>query len=498
MAAIHSILIADDEPSLRHVLTVFLTEHGYEVRAVANGLEAEHELSTRQFDILISDVRMPKMEGFALIDRALALVPDLTILMMSAYGSKEQAIEAVRRGAYDFLEKPFKPDEVLLLLQKIAERQQLVKENRRLKGIDRPEQALNRFVGASPAIESLKRQIAKVAPAPTSVLICGESGTGKELVARSLHELSPRAAMPFIAINCGAIPSGLIESELFGHAKGAFTDARSAKRGLFSEADGGTIFLDEIGELPMQAQVKLLRVLQDGEVRPVGELKVEKVNVRVVAATLRDLTALVAKGEFREDLYFRLNVVQLKVPPLRDRGDDVMLIARHLLNRMGRALNRSTLPISFAPEAEAALRGYLWPGNIRELENAIEHAVLLGEGEMVLPSHLPEKVRSKALDENAKRSAALHAGSIDGVDALNPRAGYFSLKRATDELEQRFIRAALRETRGNRTRAALLLELSQRALLYKLKEYGIDADAEGEKSAEPRPNPHTEKNQKSD
>jgi two-component system response regulator AtoC len=261
---------------------------------------------------------------------------------------------------------------------------------------------------------------------------------------------------------------------LFGHARGAFTDARQARRGLFSEADGGTLFLDEVGELPMAAQVKLLRVLQEGEVRPVGESRVEKVNVRVVAATLRDLSRLVEKGEFREDLFFRLNVVQLKVPPLRERKEDVLPLASAFLARFNREFNRDPPVERFSPEAEALLTSYAWPGNVRELENAVERAVLLADDRVVLPESLPEKVW-------AARPAS--GDSPAGLELPTPEAAQFSLKRAMHELEERFIRAALRRTRGNRTRAAELLEISHRALLYKLKDYGIDADAEGEKGA---------------
>jgi two-component system response regulator AtoC len=277
--------------------------------------------------------------------------------------------------------------------------------------------------------------------------------------------------MPFVAVNCGAIPAGLIESELFGHAKGAFTDARTAKQGLFTEADGGTIFLDEVGELPMQAQVKLLRVLQESEVRPVGESRAEKVDVRVVAATLRDLGKLVERGEFREDLYFRLNVVQLQVPPLRARREDVPLLASAFLARFNKAFNREPPLTGLTPEAEALLVSYAWPGNVRELENAMERAVLLADGTQIALENLPEKLWA----------ARAPLGAQGGPALPRPDQLQYSLKRAIEVVEADFIRAALRQTRGNRTRAAELLEISHRALLYKLKDYGIDADAEGEK-----------------
>ncbi|MEW6430572.1 MAG: sigma-54 dependent transcriptional regulator [Myxococcota bacterium] len=474
MATFRSVLVADDEASIRHVLTLVLSEHGYDVRAVADGEEALKELGARDYDVVISDVRMPKLDGLRLLEAARAARPELTFLVMSAYGSKDQALEAVSKGAYDFIQKPFKPEEIVFVLKKAEERQRLVRENRRLRGQAEAASPLDRLQGAGEPMASLKRQLARVAPVTTTVLIAGESGTGKELVARAIHELSPRAQEPFITVNCGAIPAGLLESELFGHAKGAFTDARQARRGLFSEADGGTIFLDEVGELPMAAQVKLLRVLQEGEVRPVGESRAEKVDVRVVAATLRDLSRLVEKGEFREDLYFRLNVVQLKVPPLRERKDDVLPLAHTFLARFNREFNRDPQVERFSPEAEALLTSYAWPGNVRELENAIERAVLLADGRVVLPENLPEKLwAARAAPSPRSGELALPA----------PEAVEYSLKRAIHEVEDRFIRAALRKTRGNRTRAAELLEISHRALLYKLKDYGIDPDAEGEKGA---------------
>jgi two-component system response regulator AtoC len=469
MPSLRQVLVADDEPSIRHVLTLVLSESGYEVRAVGDGAEALKELQARTYDVVLSDVRMPGLDGLSLLEKALALQPEVTFVVMSAYGSKEQALDAVTRGAWDFVEKPFKPEEIVLLLRKAEERQRLVRENRRLRGAPPPAGPLERLRGSSESLTTLKKQVSRLAGVSTTVLITGESGTGKELVARALHELSPRAAMPFVPVNCGAIPPGLIESELFGHARGAFTDARAAKRGLFSEADGGTLFLDEVGELPLQAQVKLLRVLQEAEVRPVGESRAEKVDVRVVAATLRDLARLVERGEFREDLYFRLNVVQLKVPPLRERKEDILLLAGDFLTRFNRTFNRSPALEGIAPEAQQQLLAYRWPGNVRELENAMERAVLLADGPLVVSENLPEKLW--AADARPREALALP----------RPEALAFSLKRAIDELERRFIRAALRRTKGNRTRAAELLEISHRALLYKLKEYGIDADAEGEK-----------------
>ncbi len=470
MALFRSILVADDEPSIRHVLSLVLSEHGYEVRAVADGDEALRELAARPYDVVISDVRMPKVDGLTLLQRALENWPGLTFLVISAYGSQDAALQAVAAGAYDYVQKPFKPEEVVFVLKKAEERGRLVKENRRLRAARVGSSPLERILGESEAIRTVHSQILKLAPVSTTVLVTGESGTGKELVARALHELSPRAAMPYVAIDCGGIPAGLIESELFGHARGAFTDARNSKRGLFSEADGGTLFLDEVGELPASAQVKLLRFLQEGEIRPVGETRAERVDVRIVAATLRDLPKLVERGELRGDLFYRLNVVNIQVPPLRDRGADVLQLGRHFLARFNRELNRDRPVTGFAPEAESMLTAYNWPGNVRELENAIERAVLLAETELVLPENLPEKIWS------ARANASAHALGGPAPESVN-----FSLKRAMRELEEFYIKTALRRTRGNRTRAAEILEISQRALLYKIKEYGIDPDAEGER-----------------
>jgi two-component system response regulator AtoC len=469
MSILRSVLVADDEASLRHVLTLVLQAQGYEVRAVGNGEEALAELEARDYDAVISDVRMPRVDGLTVLRKALARQPDLTFVVMSAYGQPDAALAAVAAGAFDYVSKPFKPEEVVLVLKKAEERRRLVTENRRLRRSGADRDPLARIVGSSEVVKQLHRQILKVAPVSSTVLITGESGTGKELVARALHELSPRAAMPFVPVNCGAIPPGLVESELFGHARGAFTDARTAKRGLFAEADGGTLLLDEAGELPPPAQIKLLRFLQEGEIRAVGENRSERVDVRVLAATHRDLGKLVEKGEFREDLYYRLNVVNLTLPPLRARREDVLELAQGFLLRFNRELNRQTPVTGFEPGAEELLASYSWPGNVRELENAIERAVLLAEGNLVQVQNLPERIWSSP--RSAERGApVVEASSQEDL----------SLKRAMRSLEERYIRAALRRTRGNRTRASELLEISHRALLYKIKEYGIDADAEGE------------------
>ncbi len=449
------VLIADDEESIRHVLVTLLGERGFEVRAVADGEEALRELSTADFDALVTDVRMPKLNGLDLVRAAQTASPETTIIVMSAYGSHDLAIEAMKAGAYDYLGKPFRPDEVLLVLRKAEERERLRRENLLL----RKEMARRgpQLVAEGPAMKEVLRVVQKVAPAPTTVLIEGESGTGKELIARALHDLSPRAERPFVAVNCGAIPETLIESELFGHARGAFTDARTAKRGLFEEADGGTLLLDEVGELPLSVQPALLRVLQEGEVRRVGDNRPARVDVRVLAATNRDLAAQVHQGRFREDLYYRLNVVGVRLPPLRERQDEIPALAERLLAR--HAVRIAATPHRLSARALELLRRYRWPGNVRELENALERALVLAEDEEIGPESLPDAVQ--------------HAVEPEPVPAqLDPDD--LSVKRAQRVLEADLIRRALEHTGGNRTRAAELLELSPRALLYKIREYKLE------------------------
>jgi two-component system response regulator AtoC len=449
------VLIADDEESIRHVLCELLNERGYEVRAVADGEEAVRELTSRDYDALVTDVRMPRMNGLDLIRAAQGISPETTIIVMSAYGSHDLAIEALKAGAYDYLGKPFRPDEVLLVLRKAEERERLRRENLRLR--QEMSRRAPQLVAEGPAMKEVLRVVQKVAPTATTVLIEGESGTGKELIARALHALSPRAERTFVAVNCGAIPEQLIESELFGHAKGAFTDARSAKRGLFEEADGGTLLLDEVGELPLQVQPALLRVLQAGEVRRVGEARSMRVDVRVLAATNRDLAAEVQAGRFREDLYYRLNVVQLRLPPLRDRQDEIAAIADRLLARHAERIGIAARRVS--AEALELLQRYRWPGNVRELENALERALVLSDDEEIGPESLPD---------------ALHRAVAPEPVPARLDADDLSVKRAQRVLEADLIRRALERTNGNRTKAAELLELSPRALLYKIREYGLE------------------------
>jgi two-component system response regulator AtoC len=360
----------------------------------------------------------------------------------------------MKAGAYDYVQKPFKQDEVLLVLAKAAEREALRRENRALKEAARQDRELSELLGESEAIRHVLRLIDKVADYRTTVLIQGESGTGKELVARALHKRSSRAERPFVAINCGAIPESLMESELFGHKRGAFTDAHSDKRGIFQEADQGTLFLDEVGELTPPLQVKLLRALQEGVVRPLGGTKDVSVDVRVVAATVRDLRKEVAAQRFRDDLYYRLNVLQITVPPLRDRLDDIPLLVEHFLRRNNQRLGTRIKGID--PAVRKKLLSYGWPGNVRELENLIERASVMADGDVLTLPDVGDRLQS----------------STDSVgDVLG--SGELSIKKATRVIEDALIRRALERTRGNRTAAAKLLEISHRALLYKIKDYGV-------------------------
>jgi two-component system response regulator AtoC len=454
--ALRSILIADDEESIRHLLTLVLSER-YEVRAVANGEEALQELALRDYDALVTDVRMPKLGGLELVPRALAVAPELSIIVMSAYGSHDLAIEAMKAGAYDYLSKPFRPDEVLLVLRKAEERERLRAQNRLLRRELAKSREADALVAESAAMREVMRIVHKAAPSKATVLITGESGTGKERVARALHQLSPRSERQFVALNCGAVPEQLIESELFGHAKGAFTGAQSSRRGLFEEADGGTLLLDEIGDLPLALQVSLLRVLQEGEIRRVGESRGVKVDVRVLASTHIDMKEAVARGSFREDLFYRLNVIGIHLPPLRERPEEIAPLANGFVARHASRLGVPARPISSL--AMERLQRYPWPGNVRELENALERALVLGEDATIEPDALPESIA---------QAAAV------GLKPPPPADGDLSVKRAQRALEADLIRRALERTQGNRSKAAELLELSPRALLYKIRDYGLD------------------------
>jgi two-component system response regulator AtoC len=450
------ILVVDDEENLRHMLQVLLSRQGYLVDLATNGEEALKMALSTEYDFILSDIKMPVMDGAEFLKKAFSEGIKSTIIMMSAYGTMDTAIECMKQGAYDYISKPFKNDEILLVLQKAAERERLKAENRRLKEELKREYSFSNIVSRNPRMLEIFELIRKVSGFKTTVLIMGESGTGKELIARALHYQSRRKNASFVAVNCGAIPHTLLESELFGHVRGAFTDASTDKTGLFEQAHGGTLFLDEIGEMPLSLQVKLLRVLQDEEIRPVGSSTVKKVDVRVISATSKQLEQEITEGRFREDLYFRLNVLGIILPPLRERTEDIPLLVDHFLAKFGVMFGKEEVRLS--QDALRTLVGYHWPGNVRELENCIERGLLLCEGNQLDVESLPDNLRRKSND-----------GASVGIPSDS-----LSIKKAEEILERDLIRRALEKTGGNRTHAARLLEISHRSLLYKLKEYVME------------------------
>jgi len=452
------VLVVDDEENFRHMLSVILKKEGYDVEAASNGEEALQKVTLSPYDQVLCDIRMPKMDGLDFLNEAKKAGVDATIIMMSAYGTVDIAIEAIKLGAYDYISKPFKPDEVILTLKKAEERERLRRENELLRKEVKKEYSFENIISKNKQMQKIFEVITKVAQYKSTILITGESGTGKELVARALHYNTDRAQNPFVAVNCGAIPENLLESELFGHAKGAFTDAIRTKKGLFEEADGGTLFLDEIGELPPQLQVKLLRVLQEGEIRRIGESKPIQVDVRIVAATVKDLVKEVNEGRFRDDLFYRINVLPIHIPPLRERNEDVPLLTAHFIRKYSQAMSKNVVGID--SKALEALMNYKWYGNVRELENTIERAIVLTDRENIEMENLPLEIQN-----------------FQEEIPLEPLAEEeYSIKKSSRFLEMNLIKKALKKTKGNHTHASKLLEISHRALLYKIKEYGIIED----------------------
>ncbi len=452
---LNTVLVVDDEESVRSMVAVLLQKEGYQVSTAQGGHEALDLLSEQTFNLLLSDIRMPRMDGLQLLDRVRALYPEITVIMMSAFGTVDLAVEGMKRGAYDYISKPFKPDEILLALRKAEERETLRRENVRLKEEVGERFSLEGIVARSPSMVKIMESVRKVAEYRSHVLITGESGTGKEVVARAVHNLSPWKDKPFVAVNCGAIPATLMESEFFGHVRGAYTDAVADKPGLFEEASGGTLFLDEIGDLPMEMQVKFLRAIQEGEVRRVGDNTPIQVDVRIIAATAVDLSQAVRTGGFREDLFYRLNVVPIQIPPLRDRPEDIHPLAEHLLTRISMRLGGGQRSLS--PEGMKALLRYPWPGNVREMENLFERAAILADS----PTLRLEDILPLLTDVKVGEDEDLPPDEL-------------SIKTATRYLERKLISRALKKTQYNRSQAARLLEISHRALLYKIKDYEIE------------------------
>ncbi len=453
------ILVVDDELSMREVLDITLRQEGYEVTLVDGGEAALRVLDGATFDLVLTDLRMPNVDGLAVLRAVKERAAGTAVVMLTAFASTDTAVEAMKLGAYDYVTKPFKLDELRLTIASALERKRLREENQSLRRQLQRERGLPNFVGRSRRMLEVFETIRKIADSPSNVMITGETGTGKELVAQAIHHESPRRDRPFVSVNCGAIPEGLMESELFGHVKGSFTGAVSDTRGLFSAADGGTLFLDEITEIPAAVQVKLLRAIQERSIRRVGDTRDVRVDVRLIAASNRDLLPAVAEGILREDLFYRLNVIPIHLPPLRERRDDIPLLVNHFIQKLARETGKDVRGIS--PEALAILEQHRWPGNIRELENAIERAIVLGAGSTLHIDALPTELLRPSIAHDVTLEIP-----PDGLD----------LEATLESIEQRLLRAALERSGGVQTRAAELLKMSFRQFRYKLQKLGA-ADA---------------------
>ena len=446
------ILVVDDDDRMRELLRDVLSRRGHEVREADSADRAIEVLRDEELDVVLSDVRMRGPSGIELCERAVAMQPGIPVIVMTAFGSLDTAVAAIRAGAYDFITKPFEIDVVLLAVDRAIGHRRLSREVTRLRDAVGRAHGAGAIVGDSPGMRRVVEVIDRVADTDSTVLVTGESGTGKELVARALHDESRRAAGPFVAINCAALPESLLEAELFGHTKGAFTDARGARRGLFLEASAGTLFLDEVGEMAAPMQAKLLRALQEKTVRPIGGSEELPFDARIVCATNRDLEALMNEGTFRQDLYYRLAVVELHLPPLRARGNDVLLLAQHLLTRAAAAAGRPVGGIS--PDAARRLLAYDWPGNVRELANCIERSVAFARFDQITVDDLPERIGTR------RRGPASVVGEVDDLVSL-------------DEIERRYVLRVLEQVRGKRGIAAQILGVDRKTLYRKLSRWGI-------------------------
>jgi two-component system response regulator HydG len=455
-----SILVVDDDLAMREMLTSLFSDHGYSVREAASVDEALELVREEDFDVILSDIKMPGRSGIEMVGELRSIRPETPVVLMTAFGSIDSAVESMRAGAFDYITKPFEPEAVLLTLERSLERRVLVEENRRLRrAVDRTTQ-LGDLIGTSPAMREVFGLIRRIAHSRSSVLITGESGTGKEVVARTVHYHGNRADKPFVPINCTAIPEGLLESELFGHVRGAFTGAHATKRGLFEEADGGTIFLDEIGDMGPGLQSKLLRVLQDREIRPVGGNRGIPVDVRIIAATNKDLQREMEEGRFREDLYYRLNVIPIHIPPLRERPDDIPALATAFAHR-----HSEGQPRSLSPAAVERLMACEWKGNARELENVIERALALSDQEELQADDLPLEVGGGRGDAAVTGAVLRHAAQSQ-----------LTLR----EVEDRYIDEILTLTGGNKVRAARILGIDRKTLYRRAERRAAEAAAAAE------------------
>ena len=448
------VLVVDDEQSMRELLAIMLRQAGYHVSAADGGEAAIQLLKSESFDLVVTDLRMRKVDGLAVLKATKEFSPRTVVLVVTAFASTETAVEAMKLGAYDYVTKPFKLDELKLTVANALERRRLQEENQALKRQLRRERGFDNFVGRSPKILDVFETIRKTADSGSTVMITGESGTGKELVAQALHWESARRNGPFVSVNCGAVPEMLMESELFGHLKGAFTGAVANTEGLFAAADGGTLFLDEITEIPQTVQVKLLRAIQERQIRRVGDTRDVKIDVRLIAASNRDLGKAVADGILREDLFYRLNVIPIHLPPLRDRREDIPLLVARFMKKLGPEVGREVRGVT--PEAVAVLEQYHWPGNIRELENVVERALVLGSSDTLTADALPASVRQPRDRDDVPVELP-----SDGID----------LEATLDRIERRYIQLALDRVGGVQTRAAELLRVSFRQFRYKLQKF---------------------------
>ncbi|SHF93455.1 two component, sigma54 specific, transcriptional regulator, Fis family [Fodinibius roseus] len=449
-----SILIADDEAGIRESLTIVLQDEGYDCTTVSDGKEAIEAINKRSYDIIISDLKMPNVNGIGVLEHALQHSSDTLTIIITAHGTIETAIQALRKGAADYILKPLDFDEVLIRIENLLEHKKIIQENKHLREQIDQEYNFNHIIGESEAMKKIYKMVERVSGASSNVLITGESGTGKELVARAIHFNGKRAERPFLAINCGAIPEDLIESELFGHKKGAFTGASSDKDGVFVAAHGGTVFLDEVAEIPLNLQVNLLRVLQEREVKPVGANQNISFDTRIISATNKDLEAEVEKGAFRDDLYYRLNVVELELPSLQQRREDIPLLAHHFLQKYNKELTRNIKGIS--SEAMSAMMSYEWKGQVRELENVIERAVLLSDNDYLLLEDLPSAIRD--VDVAESDFVSMSTGKLD---------------QAVQVFEKHHIQSMLKRTDGNKSEAARLLGIDPSTLYRKMERLGL-------------------------
>ncbi|MEW6265277.1 MAG: sigma-54 dependent transcriptional regulator [Thermodesulfobacteriota bacterium] len=462
-----TILVVDDEKNYLLVMAALLSEEGYEVLTAESGPEALESLNDG-VDLILTDMTMPRMDGIELLTRVKEARPELPVIMMTAYGTVEKAVEAMKKGAFDYITKPFQNEDLKRDIRKALEMGRVMKRNQELSQALQERYSFGNIIGKSKPMLDIYRLIEKVADTRANVLITGDSGTGKELIAKAIHYNGPRGQGPFIAVNCSALAETLLESELFGHEKGAFTDARASRKGRFELAHGGSLFLDEVGEMSPNLQAKLLRVIQDRKFERVGGVETIQVDVRVIAATNRELKREVAAGRFREDLFYRLNVVHLHVPPLRERPDDLPLLVAHFIRKFG-GESRLDRKIKISPEAFRLLYSYHWPGNVRELENALERAVILCSGDTILPEDLPEELQEIKTEGDAERPPRELDEAL--LADLMPRG--LDLNATLEAVERKLIAQALSRTNNIQAHAAELLGIKKNVMQYKMKKYGF-------------------------